>query len=317
MSANKILDHWLIIGNPTAAKGKVSLLLPTIKILLKKNQINYELQLSTRKRQATDLVIAGIKKGFRKIIGIGGDGTNNEIINGIVLQKNIPSNEIIYTLLSVGTGNDWVKTHGIPTKPDLFFQQLKTGEICYQDIGQADFYKNGIPQKRYFANIAGMAYDAFVVKLISEQSSSFSNKMIYTIYLLKCLYKYSLQKAQVIYNHKIVEDYFYSINIAIGRYAGGGLLISPHAIPDDGKLAISLFRNISKINVLLNYYRFFNGTIGKHPKIDLCKTNVVKVVSKDKQPVLLELDGELVGETPVEFKLIKNALKVWIPKARF
>ena len=285
-----------------------------IKNFFEQQQISYQMHYTQSNGHGAELAREGIRKGFRQIMTMGGDGTNNEVINGILSQKIVRSDQILYTLLPIGTGNDWIKSHGIPQKIRSYLKGFQSGSTNYQDVGLVRYQKNGQTAERYFANIAGLAYDAYVVRLIAGLKSFIPSKLFYTFYLLKCLFQYSLKRACAQFDDQVVENHFYSINVGIGRYAGSGLIVVPHAVPDDGELAITLIGKVSKIGVLLNYYRFFNGTIGGHSKVQLHKTKKLSVRSLERDPVLLEVDGEFIGTTPAHFEILPKALKVWVPK---
>ena len=299
--------------NPAAGKGKVNRKLPFIEKSLLSNQIFYELVKTQKSGDAILLVKKGIENGFRNIMAIGGDGTNNEVVNGIIQQDIVPSQSITYALLSIGTGNDWIKTHGIPQNIPKFLMMLKKGKTTFQDIGVVSYLNSETVQKRYFVNVAGMAYDAFVVKETEKQSGIFSNKLFYLISLMRYLFQYKLQKAKIQVNGLELRDYFYTINVGICRFAGGGMEIVPHAVPNDGQLAITIAGQLSKWSVILNTYRFYNGTIAKLSKISTHFSTNIKVESLENDPIFLEVDGEFLGHTPVEFGIVPKALKILIP----
>lgn len=306
-------QKWYIIANPSAGRGVVNRKLPLIEKQLQSNGLLYELVKTEKKGDGIFLAKKGIQKGFRKILAIGGDGTNNEVVNGIIQQDSVATHEIEYSMLSIGTGNDWIKTHDIPKNIEAFISMLKNGKTAFQDIGVVTYFKDGKKQKRFFANVAGMAYDAFVVKKTEGQSGLFSNKLFYLISLMKYLFQYKLQKAKIQFNGIELNDYFYTINVGICRFAGGGMELVPHAIPDDGQLAITIAGKFSKLSVILNTYRFYNGTIGDLTKVSTYFSKKVKVETLDKNPILIEVDGEFLGATPVEFGIIPRALKIVIP----
>lgn len=303
---------WYLIVNPAAGHGAAKKQLDDFLEALLANDFKFEIVETSHRNHALDLVREGIEKGFRKIIAMGGDGTNNEVVNGIMLQTEVITSEISYCLFPVGTGNDWIKEHKIPTDLRPWIEMLKVEKTSLQDIGLVKYYKNGEQQQRYFANVAGMAYDAFVCAEMEKRKRPLRNRLAYLFFGLYYVFKYSLQKARVHFNGKTVEDYFYLINAGICRYSGGGMQFVPHAIPDDGKLALTLAGRLSKIGVLLNSYRFYNGKIAGHAKVNIFQTDHVKIEAVDR-PILVEVDGELLGETPVEFSIIPKALKVVVP----
>ncbi len=306
-------QNWYIIANPAAGRRKVNRKLLLIEKLLQSNEIDYELVKTQKSGDGTILAKKGIQRGFRNILAIGGDGTNNEVINGIMEQNAVSSQSITYSLLPIGTGNDWIKTHGISKNIKETILMLKRGKTTFQDIGVVSFLNNGQTQKRYFANVAGLAYDAFVVKKTEKESGMFSNKLFYLISLMRYLFQYKLQKAKIQFNGQELSDYYYTINVGICRFAGGGMEIVPHAISDDGQLAITIAGKFSKLSVLLNTYRFYNGSIAQLSKISTHFSTNIKVTSLEKDPILVEADGEFLGHTPVEFGIIRGALKIVIP----
>jgi len=309
---SEISKTWYIIANPAAGNGKSKKELTSVCETMESNGFTYEIAETKNKGHATDLVVEGIANGFRKIIAIGGDGTNNEVVNGILLQKDVPSSSITYCLFPVGTGNDWVKEYGISKNLEEWIKMLKANKVFVQDVGLVRFLKNGKQSQRYFANVAGMAYDPYVLAEMEKLKRPVTNRLAYLLYGMYYVFKYNLQKARVHFNGKTVENYFYLINAGICKYSGGGMRLVPHAIPDDGRLALTLAGKLSKIGVLLNSYRFYNGTIGDHPKVDVFKSDYIKVEAVD-EPIALEVDGELIGETPVEFSVIPKGLKVIVP----
>lgn len=305
-------DAWYIIANPTAGNHTARRKLSVIQKQLSASGITFELVETQYQKEAIQLVQQATQKGFRKIMAIGGDGTNNEVINGILNQTITPSHEITYCLLPVGTGNDWIKEYKIPTPIEKWIAALSSSTIFLQDIGKVSFFKNGKQQQRYFANVAGMAYDPFVLSEMEKLKRPITNRLAYLAYGMYYVFKYKLQRARVSFNNSSVENYFYLINAGICRYSGGGMQLVPHAIPDDGHLALTLAGPLSKLGVILNSYRFYNGSIGAHPKVDTFSTKHIKVEAID-DPILVEVDGEVLGETPVEFSIIPKALKIVVP----
>ncbi len=187
---------------------------------------------------------------------------------------------------------------------------MKKENTYLQDIGVASYFRNGRQKICYFANVAGMAYDAFVVKYSESNKKWVSNKLMYLFLTLKCLFQYKLQKSKVTFDGQEEENYFYTINAGICRYSGGGMQIVPHAIPNDGLLALTLARKISKLEIILNTYRFYTGTIDKHSKIFTTQAKHIRVEATGNEAVPLEVDGEFLGETPVEFSILNKALRV-------
>ncbi len=306
-------DQWFAIANPTAGKGLVRKEWPALQERIRRQLPVAEFRLTEYRGHAIELVRQAIEKGYRKVLAIGGDGTNHEATNGILQQQAAPSQSITYALLPIGTGNDWIKTYRLSRNIDKALAVIKAGNTRLQDAGLIRYHKNGQAQERYFVNVAGLAYDGYLVRR-SDDASERGGKLFYLLLILRCLFEYHLRRARVIADGQVYEDEFYTINLGIGRFSGGGMQLVPHAIPDDGQFAVTIAGRLSKIGVLLNTYRFYNGSIGGHPKVEAFFAKNLRVEAADGEPpTLLEADGEFLGETPAEFSLVEKALKVIVP----
>ncbi len=312
MKADHPLD-WYVIVNPAAGSGAAKRRWPKIQQLLKTEGFRYFAVFTRTKGHAIQLVEEGVQKGYRYFMAVGGDGTNHEVANGLLQQKHVPCHELTYALLPVGTGNDWCRTYGIPRDLRRWLPMIRQLNTRLQDVGSIQYTLQGQQQQRYFVNVAGMAYDAYLVHYIDQNKSYVGGHLGYLFQLVKCIFRYSLSKAIVYFNGEEVEDEFYTINVGICRYSGGGMQLVPHAVPDDGLMALTLAGRLNILEVLLNTYRFYTGTLDKHKKIRTYQTQHIRVEAKANEATLVEADGEFLGETPVEFKIIEKALKVVVP----
>lgn len=306
-------NQWLIIANPAAGNGKVRLKWDQIAALLQTLDFDFEVIFTEHQGHGIELSKKGIEEGFRKIIAVGGDGTGHEVVNGIMTQNTCPSNDILFTMLTVGTGNDWIKTHQLPKSFEKNLTIIKQEKTAYQDIGLVHYCLNGKVQKRYFFNVAGLAYDGFLGKVLSERTDKITNQLHYLFNIAKWLFKFDIPKAAIHFNDKIVEGYYYTINIGICRYSGGGMIFVPHAQPNDGQLALTIVKKIPKWLVLLLTPFYYNGKLNWLPFVSLHQSQNIKIKALSNEPVYLEADGEYLGEAPVEFELIRNALKIVVP----
>lgn len=304
----KLSEKWYIIINPNAGNGSLKSKTPQLFNLLDSKLIVYDYIFTKFRGHAIQLSSDAIILGYRKIMAVGGDGTNHEVINGIILQDRIPSLEVQFHSIPAGTGNDWIRHHALPLSWNKSIDRVIKGNTMEQDIGVVLFYSGDKEKKRYFYNVAGMAYDAFVVNEL-EQKGKKSNSIAYLISMFFYLFKYKLNNVRIGFCGKIIYDKVYSINVGICKFSGGGMSLVPHAIHNDGLLALTIAKQLIKISILFNTYRFYNQTILNHSKIDGYKTDEIYIKSTDEQELLLELDGELVGKGPIKFAVLPNALK--------
>ncbi len=305
------MRHWYIIVNPAAGAGAAKKGWPVVERLLQDLGFSYTVQFTESRGHATRLAENAILRGHRYLLGIGGDGTNHEIANGILGQSFAPSADVCYALLPVGTGNDWARMYGIPKDPRVRLERLLEPQTTLQDAGVLHYQKDGQRQTRFFANVAGLAYDAYIVQQAELQGQKMRSRLLYLLLIARYLFEYQLSKAKItIDGSRTVEDYFYTINAGICRYSGGGMQLVPQAVPDDGLLALTFARNVSKATVLRQTPRFYNGTILSHPKIEGMQAKHILIEHLGNTPTLLEADGEFLGETPVEVSILENALRI-------
>ncbi len=307
-------DHfWTIIVNPQAGNGTVRQQWPAIERALQERGFSYSVLFTEHKGHAIDVVEKALRDGQRNFLAVGGDGTNNEVVNGIFQQKYVAPSTVRYALLPVGTGNDWAKQYGIPKDIGQRLDRLRHGSTVQQDIGQVDYLDmQGQPATRYFANVAGMAYDAYVAQCM-ERDGKPSTHLAYLLAVGRYLFAYQLSKARITYDDQApVDDRFYTINIGICKYSGGGMQLVPHALPDDGLLALTFARAMAKLEVLAQTYRFYNGTLLQHRRITGVQAKQVTVAPLDPAhpTILLEADGELLGHAPATFTILPHALTI-------
>lgn len=308
------MSNWYAIANPISGRGIVRREWAALQQRIGRQLPVGAFALTEYRGHAIELARQAVEKGYRHILAIGGDGTNHEVANGILRQQAVASQEVTHALLPIGTGNDWIRTHGIPRDIDKALAIIRAGNTRLQDVGLARYHRDGQLQERYFVNVAGMAYDGYIGRKSEESRFGKGGKLLYLYLVFKCLFEYELQPAIAYVDGRTIEGRFYTINLGICRYSGGGMQLAPHARPDSGQFAVTLAGKLSKLGVLLSTFRFYNGTIGLHPRVDTFHAREVRVVaSEGAKPTLLEADGEFLGETPVEFVLLEKALRFIAP----
>lgn len=301
-------EPWLILVNPQAGNGNVKALWhkikPSLVDLLEDPKIVY----SESVTQAYQAVEQALQAGIRHILCVGGDGSAHHTINAIFKQTSVPSSDIIFALLPLGSGNDWIKTHQIPKDFEAWLSLFKAGNIHQQSIGQIDYQLNNERKRAYFLNVAGLAYDAFVVRATVGKQMKLPPKLYYLWMSLKCLFQYKTQTALLAFNDHQIQQRFYTINVGIGRYSGGGMQFVPHAIPNSDTLAITYVGHLSKLGVIFNSYRFYEGYIASFEKARLDRSAAIEVSAAVNDPIGIEADGEFLGYSPIKIKLLPQVL---------
>lgn len=303
------LPEWCAIFNPNAGNGKGSKDRDRISDILSRNGIRFTSLTTTGRGKATEFTREVIAGGCRKIISIGGDGTLHEIINGVFTQDNCLPKEVTIGLIPVGTGNDWGRMFGIPLVYEGAAGVIKEGKTLLHDIGVIDYFSGNEKLRTWFINIAGVGFEAAVIKRTNRQKEKGrSSKAIYLFNLLTSLISYSNTPVEITIDGKSSRTKVFSINIGNGRYCGGGMRQTPDALPDDGLLDITVIKELGKLEIIRSLSMLYDGTVLSHPKIDGFRTTALKVISDNT--LLIEADGELLGHTPAEFSIIPSAINI-------
>jgi YegS/Rv2252/BmrU family lipid kinase len=303
------MNQWYIVINPRSAGGKATAEWEKIGQLLQENKIDYTHIFTEYPQQATELVKNAIEKGFRKIVAIGGDGTLNEVMNGIFVQKVVASTEIEFAVIPVGTGSDWIRTHKIPKRYNDSVALLKNGTNIFQDVGIVKYWENGKEKMRYFMNVAGFAYDAFVGEKTYHVSKAGLGGTFYYLYLtIKCLGEYESANMTIEGEGFKFEGRVFLANAGICRYSGGGMQLVPLSIPDDGLFDITIIEHLSPMQILWHIPKVYIGKTYGIKKSHHYRTSWLKVSAKNECKI--EVEGEVLGQVPVELSILHKALKL-------
>ncbi len=303
-------SKWQVILNPNAGGRQAEKDWPMIKEELINEGFCFETELTQQPLHAIKIVNQKVTEGFRNFIVIGGDGTLHEIANGIMHQKIVRPDEILLAMISVGTGNDWIKTHQISPDYKEAIKQIKTGKTIKQDIGKIVF-KNGNPDPeiRYFVNSVGIGFDARVVKyILPRKLKGKSRKTDYIKGLIRSLIFHKNIKSLLHIDNKLIETKLYNLTIGLCKFKGGGFKLLPNAIPNDGELDMTLACKISKRKLIASLPKLFGGKVDKIKYFDFYRLK--ELLLETSKPVCTEADGEFLGEYPIQVSIIPNQLNI-------
>ena len=309
MNQNSNQKEWLVIVNPNAGNGKGKKDWDRISAILKEENLCFTVKFTEKKEHAIEFTKDGITEGFRKIITVGGDGTLNEVVNGVFSNDVCATQDISLALIPVGTGNDWGRMFGIPLDYEKAVRIIKDNKQMVHDVGLVSFFNGPDKMNRYFINIAGLGFESVVVKRTNiQKDKGRSGKMIYFYNLLMSLISYKNTRADIDIDGKKINADVFSLNVGNGRYCGGGMRQTPDALPDDGLLDVTIINGMGKFEIIRNLKILYDGTILSHPKIDGYKCKNVKVNSDSV--IYTEADGETLGHTPAEFSIIPAGINI-------
>lgn len=311
-------SKWLVIVNPKASIGKAGKDWPQIKQILEKEGIAFDYLITEYQGHAISLVRDSITgKGYKKIISVGGDGTNNEVVNGIFTQKRFPTEEIMMGIIPVGTGNDWRRTFDFGIDYQENAKIIKAGNTFKHDIGKVTYYNDGDPQVRYFLNAAGTGLDEAVCQstnAMKQQGKGGAAR--YMINVAKCLFGFDCPHIQLEIDDQLVfDDEILSLGVGICRYKGGGMMTMPNAVPNDGLFDITAIRKVGMAKFAANISKIYDGTfIKKMNEVSTFQGRKVKVTSIPAHALKLETEGETLTNSPFEFEMLQQSINMVVPE---
>lgn len=306
---------WFVIVNPTSGSGRGLTDFPQISKLLRDNNIHHEAVFTEHKHHATALTVQSIDAGYRNIIVVGGDGTLHEVVNGLFIQKSVKPSDVTIAVISAGTGNDWIRMYGIPTRYSETIRAIKEGYTFLQDVAEVDYVESKYRQTRHMANVAGLGFDAKVIqRTLTSKAKGYLGRGGYLWCLVRSFFSHKATGVKIWIDDKLVyNNLLFSIAIGVGKYNGGGIQQLPAAVADDELLDVTLIRPIHWWHVIFRLRRLFNGTIYSIGHVTHAQGKKIRIESTPETP--LEIDGELYGGTPVEFRVRHREVRVIVNKS--
>jgi YegS/Rv2252/BmrU family lipid kinase len=254
------------------------------------------------------LALEAAAGGASLLVAVGGDGTINEVVNGLVL---VPGTEL--AVLPRGTGGDFVRTFGIPSKIEDAARVAVSGRARTIDAGRAAYRSwQGEEETAHFANIASAGMSGAVAQRTNEATSApLGGKAAYLWSTVAVFVRWRNAEITVTVDGETRSGPMFDVIVANCRYLGGGMKMVPDAEPDDGLLDVLLIGDVSKLDLVTTMPKIYRGTHLPHPKAELLRGAIVTVEAPEPLPV--ELDGEQPGTTPVRFEVVPGALRLRVP----
>jgi len=302
--------EWFVIVNPNAGKRKGQHDWLTIARLLTEAGIEFINIFTEHRDHAMTLTRKYVCKGFRHIIVVGGDGTLNEVVNGIFTQSHIPPCEITMAMIPVGTGNDWCRMYDIPSDYKEAIAAIVRGKEFIQDAGCVKYYTSmGQEKPRYFINMAGMGFDALVAKKTNRQKElGKGGPFSYVVNIFASLFSHKLTRTSIKLDDQTIRNDVFSMSVGICQFNGGGMKQAPNAKPDDGLFDLTIIRPIGKFKVIRNVVKLFDGSFTLLPEVSTYTSSNINIVAET--PIYIEVDGESLGHSPFEFTIIPKSLRI-------
>lgn len=285
------MANYKFIVNPAASRGGGQRAGKLVQEMAAARNLDFDLEYTEGQKHAQQIAARSVSD-FEFIVAVGGDGTINEVVNGLAEKKSKLG------VIPVGSGNDFVTAMDIPLKIADAMDLLVDGHTMPIDLGKAE--------EHYFANGLGIGFDAWVVEQ-SMRVKHLRGNMIYLYSVLKTMFSYKAPLMRIAYNGIIDEKRMFMISVGNGTSMGGGFKLTPFAKFDDGVFDLNIIRDLNKFEIIQNLLSVYSGKHVNMPQVTTARADALSVESDEG--FAAHVDGELIG-------LNLNSMKITLlPKA--
>lgn len=303
------MKHYQVILNPVAGHGHGLQAAPSIERWLTHYGLDYTLVHTERPGHATELTRQAVQQGVDVVIAAGGDGTVNEVVNGLMQARQAGGSLPALGVLCVGRGNDFSGSMGIPFELEQACQALVADQRRWIDIGRVS---GGIhPQGRYFCNCVGVGFDA-IGTIEVARLPRWGGFLSFLVAVLKTIFLYNhAPLATIEFDDQSLTQRSLMVSIMNGRRLGGGFIMAPDSQPDDGVFDLCIAEQMSSWRILRLIPHFFRGTQATQPGIRAVKAARVTITAQDG-PLPAQTDGEIISTqgTRLDVELLPRQIEI-------
>lgn len=297
-------SRFAIIVNPKAAGGKAIRKLPEVSAIASTYSPDYLLHVTSSIEDARIRAREFANLGVSRIVAVGGDGTFNEVANGILeSEARVP-----LAVVPAGTGCDLPRSLGIPNYLEKALGIALTAPSVPMDVGLA----STTTSERHFLNVAGLGFDAKVADR-AQRKKFLSGKKAYMAALAQTLKDFGYIDVRIETDDHVIETKAVFVSVANAQYLAGGFHFAPMARFDDGALDLAIISDISLLRFVQAVPSVYRGKHLNHPNWMHVLARRVAVTSSE--PALVQLDGEIAGTTPATFTVKPAALDIVVPES--
>jgi YegS/Rv2252/BmrU family lipid kinase len=297
----------LVVVNPAAAGGRSGRAWPGVRDALRRAGLDFEWVATGARGDGARLARDGVRSGHRLVVAVGGDGTLNEVVNGLTGEDGVP----LATMGAVltGRGRDACRNFGVPAGVTAAAAALVSGHDTTFDLGLAAWGAGG---RRYFLGAAGAGFDAAVATRAASVNAG--GTLPYLFAVLATVHAARPMSASIaVDGAPMWQTPLTAAIVANGRYFGGGMKIAPHAETTDGLLDLVVLGPLGRLEMLRWLPTIYTGTHLANPRVVTRRASAV--VIEAPVPLPTQVDGEVVGTTPVSITVARRALRLRVPRA--
>jgi diacylglycerol kinase (ATP) len=293
--------------NPASGNGATGKRWPELAHRASMLGLTGETLFSDRPGHLIELARDAVDGGARLVVAAGGDGTLNEVVNGIA------GRDVELATIPLGTGMDFVRTYGIPTKFDDAVRVALDGATRTIDAGRVHYRTwGGDEADRWFANVGSVGMSGAVAQRANGMSKALGGKATFFYALTRVFFEWENTEVTVTLDDGERRGRMHDVIVANGVWHGGGMKLAPGAAPDDGLFDVVLIGDIGKVDFLTTAPKLFKGRHVAHPKVDVLRSKRVEVDAAERLPI--EVEGEQIGTTPAVFEVVPGALRLRVPR---
>ena len=299
----------IFIVNPVAGQGAGKLILPELEQLTNQYSLDCDIVSTQHPGHAIDLAREAAISEREAVVAVGGDGTSNEVLNGLMQAWYKGYKQIKMGIIGVGRGNDFAYGFGIPPGLNAGFEVIRKGKVNGMDAGLIT--GGSYPEGRYFGNGVGIGFDA-VVGFEALKLTHLHGFMNYIVAALRTIFLFfNAPLVRIEYDDKTITQPCLMVSIMNGRRMGGGFMMAPEALTNDGLLDLCVAGQLSRFGILTMIPRFMKGTQATQPQIQTGRAARIKVVAiQGTLPV--HADGETIctAGNELSIEIIEQPLKI-------
>ena len=306
-------NHTVFIINPKAGSGRSGSRWPAVMSLAKKHLGLFQVMRTSGPGDAVNFAKEAVCKGAGLVVCVGGDGTLNEVINGIMSHGPSVREGVCVGYIPCGTGLDFIRTVPIPKKLEQAVEVIKNKNTRLIDIGKISYRDHsGKAACRYFHNVVSFGLGGEVDIKINDSRKLFGTASFFRAAFMAVL-RYGKKKVYIKVDHHLEgEAVIWNVVVGNGRYHGAGMKVAPEAKIDDGIFHVTILGNMNLIEAFCKFPKLYTGNF----KVRKIQQTVGKMIhAASEQKVLIDLDGECPGTLPAIMEMVPKAINLVVGDA--
>ncbi len=300
-----------VVVNPHSANGSTRRVWQEMEAQLRDAIGPFDWRFTTQPREATTIAAEAAATGYDAVIAVGGDGTNNEVVNGLFDGDKLINPDCAFGFICRGTGGDFRKSFGWGTELEEAIARFKKMDTRRIDLGRFSYIDHeDIERHSMFINITSFGMSGLVDHLVNTTTKALGGKASFLMGTLRALLAYRNQRVHLRLDEAFDETLPVRIvSVANGRFFGGGMMMAPDAELDDGLFDVVIMGDMSRMDMLMQGSSIYTGQHLSKPKISLHRARTIIAEPEDPEArILIDMDGEQPGRLPCRFDIVPQVL---------